>query len=142
MRSLVLIMLLLVINIRLTQAQQVASYINEKRSWYKIGETSVEFQESSDAIVIQSDDRFAAVKFVVVNAPVDLIEMEVIYEMKNLETVKEKIYVNVPGESKIIDLNNGEWKLKKIIFMYTTEPGNRDKKGHVEIWGISPGSKK
>ncbi|HLP12761.1 MAG TPA: hypothetical protein VK177_12565 [Flavobacteriales bacterium] len=142
MRILVLIMLLLVINTRFTQAQQVASNINEKRSWYKIGETSVEFQESSDAIVIQSDDRFAAVKFVVVNAPVDLIEMEVIYEMKNQETANEKIRVNVPGESKIIDLNNGEWKLKKIIFMYTTEPINRDKKGHVEIWGISPGNKK
>lgn len=118
--------------------QQVACNGGDKHVWQKIGVVNVDFGEDSDAIVVQSENRFSDIKFMVTEAPVELIEMEILYERDDYVIVSEKMIVSVPGESRIISLNDGKWQLKKIVFNSKTEPGNRDKKGCVEIWGTMP----
>jgi hypothetical protein len=118
--------------------QQVACNTGDTYKWQKIGVASVDFHENSDAIVVQSENRFSLVKFTVTDAPVEFIEIEVFYERDDMETVIEKTTVTVPGESGVINLNDGKWQLKKIVFNIKSEPGNRDKKGCVEIWGTMP----
>ncbi|HYG50761.1 MAG TPA: hypothetical protein VD905_07645 [Flavobacteriales bacterium] len=118
--------------------QPVVLNSNDKPLWHKIGEISLDFHENRDAIVVQSDEKFGSVKFIVTEAPVEMLDLEIFCEIEGLQTVRINANVQVPGESKPIDLNNGEWKLKRIVFVSNTEPSNRDKKGHVEIWGIKP----
>lgn len=113
-----------------------AVMISDKAGWHKIGERKVDFARDRDEIMIVGADRFAAIKFKVTEAPIDLQELEVYYE----SGVKQDIPVRTPilsgNESRVIDLNGGERNLKKIVFVYKTLPNQKEQKAHVEVWGL------
>lgn len=110
--------------------------LSDKSGWHKIGEKTVDFKNDKDEISVIGSDRFASIKFKVTEAPIDLQSLEVYYESGDKQDVKVMASVKSPGESRVIDLNGGERNLKKIVFMYKTLPNNKDKKAHVEIWGM------
>jgi hypothetical protein len=135
MKKLAVILLSIAAMCGKTFAQQPAVVVSDKTGWHKIGETTVNFEKDKDEVVVMLADKFAKVKFKVTDAPIDLVSCEVYYESGD----KQDIMINAPlkamGETKVIDLNGGERNLKKIVFVYKTEPNHKDKKAHVEIWG-------
>ena len=62
--------------------------------------------------------------------------MEVFYESGDTQKMDINMPIKLKGESRILDLNGGERNLKKIVFVYKTLPNRKDKKAHVEIWGL------
>lgn len=117
-------------------AQQPAVVVSDKTGWHKIGETTVDFTKDRDEVAVLIADRFAALKFKVTDAPIELIDLDVYYESGDSQKIRVGYPIKSAGESKTIDLNGGERSLKKIVFTYKTLPNSKDKKAHVEIWGM------
>lgn len=117
------------------KAQQPAVVISDKTGWHKIGETKVDFTKDRDEVMVMGADKFATMKFKVTDAPIDITDVEIFYESGDNQKVNLGYAIKAPGESRVIDLNGGERRIKKIVFMYKTIPNYKDKKAHVEIWG-------
>ena len=117
-------------------AQTPAVMISDKTGWHKIAETNVDFKKVRDEVSIIGADRFSAIRFKVVDAPIDLQDLEVYYESGDKQDITVRTPIQINGESRVIDLNGGERSLKKIVFVYKTLPNRKDIKAHVEIWGL------
>ena len=125
-----------------TKAQQPEIIISDKTGWHKIGETTVNFQKDRDEVLILGANRFASIKFKVIDAPIDLISMEIFYESGETQKVNINMPIKLKGESRVIDLKGGERNLKKIVFVYKTLSNRKDVKAHVEIWGLKTNTDK
>src|SRR5277367_2452193 len=115
---------------------------SDKKGWHKIGETRVDFKKERDDIDILGANRFSAIQLKVDDAPIDLIGAEAYYASGDKQDLKLYASIKAPGESDIINLNGGERTLKKIVLVYKTIPNYKDKKAHVEIWGLKTNTDK
>lgn len=75
-------------------AQKPAIIVSDKEGWHKIGETTVNLKTDRDNIVIMGADRFKAIRFKVMDAGIDLQDLEVYYE-------KEKTSDNMSGDREV-----------------------------------------
>jgi hypothetical protein len=94
-------------------AQKTAVLVDEKTGWQKIGETTVNFKTDKDNIVILGKDRFKALKFKVMDAAIDLQDLEVYYEnekgdMKSDNDKDSKVDVDMKGKDKGVDITTKE----------------------------------
>ncbi|HEU5166969.1 MAG TPA: hypothetical protein VFU29_15570 [Chitinophagaceae bacterium] len=114
----------------------VAVIVSDKTGWHKIGERQVDFVKDRDEILVAGADRFSSIKFMVTEASIDLLTLEVYYESGDRQDIEVHSPIMAGNESRIIDLNGGERSLKKIVFVYKTLPNQKDEKAEVEVWGL------
>ncbi|MDZ4845433.1 MAG: hypothetical protein SH857_07790 [Chitinophagales bacterium] len=141
-KVLMLILLAIAGSYGISNAQKPAIILSDSTGWHKIGETTVDFQKDRDEILVLGADRFASIKFKVVGSPIDLMDLEVYYESGDAQVIKVNMPIKASGESRVIDLNGGERNLKKIVFVYKTLANHKDKKAHVEVWGLKTNTDK
>ena len=125
-----------------TQDNKHALMVSDSKGWHKIGETTVNFVKEREEIIVTGSDRFASIKFKVIDAPIQLMDLEVYFESGDKQVIKVNTSIKAPGESRIIDIKGGERDLKKIVFIYKTVPNRKDDKAHVEIWGLKTNTDK
>ncbi len=89
-------------------------------SWRHIGTTTVAFKTDRDVIWVTGADAFRRLKFKVVDAPINLLDMKVYFENGQFQDVPLRFTIEKGGESRIIDLNGNVRRLKKIEFWYRT----------------------
>jgi hypothetical protein len=118
------------------QAQVPAVMLDNKPGWHKIGETTVNYKKEKDQVLVLGYDRFSAIKFKVEDAPVDISLVEVHYKSGDKQSINLGSSLKANEESKEIKLNGGKRKVKKIVFVYKTQPNNDDKRAHLAIWGL------
>src|SRR5580704_13396925 len=136
MKKTMIIILFAIAGFGVACAQMPKVVTSEKEGWHKIGETRVDFKTERDEIVILVANRFSAIKLKVEDAPIDLTGAEAYYESGDKQDLKLYTSIKAPGESDVINLNGGMRTLKKIVLIYKTIPNYKDKKAHVEIWGL------
>jgi hypothetical protein len=141
MRKTMIIALLAIAGYGVASAQLPKVITSDKKGWHKIGETRVDFQKERDEIDVLVANRFSAIQLKVEDAPIDLIGAEAYYASGDKQDLKLFASIKAPGESNIINLNGGERTLKKIVLIYKTIPNYKDKKAHVEIWGLKTNTK-
>lgn len=122
-------------------AQNPKVVTSDKTGWHKIGETTVDFKNESDQILVLGADRFAAIKIKVTESPINLISFDIYFENGEKQNVALGEEIKVPGETKVVDLN-GEKSIKKISFRYQTLSDYKAKKAHVELWGMKTNTDK
>jgi hypothetical protein len=142
MKKIIMIVLLAVMAGNMTGAQVPAVITSDKKGWHKIGETTVNFRTERDQVLILVANKFAAIKFKVMDAPIHLMDLEVYYNSGDRQDIRINMPIEVAGESRVIDLNGGERNLKKIVFVYKTLPNRKDVKAHVEVWGLKTNADK
>ena len=125
-----------------TQDNKNAIMVSDSKGWHKIGETTVNFVKEREEILVTGSDRFASIKFKVIDAPIQLTDMEVYFDSGDKQVIKVNTTIKAPGESRVIDIKGGERDLKKIVFIYKTVPNRKDDKAHVEIWGLKTNTDK
>ena len=125
-----------------TQDKKNAIMVSDSKGWHKIGETTVNFVKEREEIIVTGSDRFASIKFKVIDAPIQLMDLEVYFESGDKQVIKVNTSIKAPGESRVININGGERDLKKIVFIYKTVPNRKDDKAHVEIWGLKTNTDK
>jgi len=127
----------IVLGITAMNAQKPAVVVNDKTGWHKIGETTVDFEQEQDQVAVLMADRFASLKFKVTDAPIELIDIDVIFTEGDKQNIRVGYAIKKEGDnSREIDLKGGsERSIKTIVFRYKTLENRKDKKAHVEIWG-------
>ena len=118
------------------QAQETEVFVSDKTGWHMIGESIAKFTKESDEVMIRGSDKFACVKFKIIDAPIDLASIVLYFD--NDENQKNIIGmpIKLEGESRIIDLQGGERDIKKVVFIYKTLPNIKDMNACIEIWGL------
>ena len=129
--------LLLTFTASVAYMQKPAVVVSDKTGWHKIGETKVDFTKEEDEVAVLMADKFAMLKFKVTDAPIELLDLDVIFEEGDKQNIRIGYAIKPEGsESKPIDLKGGsERKIKRIVFRYRTVDKTKDQKAHVEIWG-------
>lgn len=141
-KSLLIIFLALAGISNTIMAQQPKVVVSDKSGWHKIGETTVKFEREKDEVLIMGADKFAALKFKVTDAAIDLISAEVHYDDGTSENIDIHIPLKMAGETKVYNIKGGERDLKKVVLVYKTVPNSKDEKAHVEIWGLKTNADK
>jgi hypothetical protein len=134
MRKFVLILLVAVSSANMW-AQTPKVVINDKDGWHKIGETIVNLDKETDKILILGANRFASVKIKVTEAPIHLESFDIFYDNDEVKSVKIGQEIKHEGETSIVDLG-GEKNIKRVDFYYHTIGKVKNKKAHVELWGL------
>lgn len=137
----IVLMLLLTVSTASIWAQTPKLIINDKDGWHKIGETIVSFDKEIDKILIIGANRFAAVKIKVTEAPIRLESFDIFYDNGKKKNVKIGQEIKHEGETAVVDLG-GEKNIKKVEFYYHTIGQEKDKKAHVELWGLKTNTNK
>ena len=135
-KALILIAFALTANTITTTAQVPKIVVSDKAGWRSIGRTVVNFSREKDEIKVLGSNKFAAIKFKVLGAPIDLISLEVYYANGGKQDIAINSHIKDAGESKVIDLNGGERNLQKVVFIYKTLPNYKNKKARVQLWGL------
>ncbi len=125
---------------QLVHAQKPVVVISDKIGWHKLGETTVNFQKDFDEILIIGANRFESLKFMVNDAPIKLISLEVFYVGNTKENFTINNTIKDAGESRVIHLK-GEHNIKKVVFIYKTLVNRNDQKAHVTLWGYKTNKK-
>ena len=108
----------------------------DKTGWNKIGGRSVEFVRDRDEILVVGANRFSAIKFKAMDAPVHIMAVELQYAAGDNQKVSTGFVLEKGMESPEIVADKGkERDLEKITFVYKTLPNSKNEKAAVEIWG-------
>ena len=110
--------------------------LSDRTDWHKIGETTVNFDTDRDEVSVSGADKFAALKFKVMDVPIHLMSMEVYFDDGNKQDLNVNFPIKPKGESRVIEFEGGERDLKKVVFVYKTITNRNDREAHVEIWGL------
>jgi hypothetical protein len=111
MKTIINLVLCFMMTISIATGQKPAVMADEKTGWQKIGEATVNFKTDKDNIVVLGKDRFRAIKFKVMDAAIDLQDLEVYYENEkgDAKTDKDnKVDVDVKGNDKGVDVRSNE----------------------------------
>ena len=138
MKKTLMILFAIAASYGIANAQKPAVIISDSKGWHKIGTLHADFQRETDEIAVFLADRFAAVKFKVEGASINLQALKIFYEDGTVEDVTANLpySIQAPGESKVIDLKGTERELKKVQFTYSSLNNQKDKKAKVELWGL------
>lgn len=134
MKKLVL-MLLLVASSANLMAQSPKVVVSDKDGWHKIGETTVNHDKETDKIQILGANRFASIKIKVTDAPIRLEYFDIHLDNGEVKNVKIGQEIKKEGETAVVHLG-GEKNIKSVDFFYHTIGQPKDKKAHVELWGL------
>ncbi|MFI5219934.1 MAG: hypothetical protein ACHQNT_10635 [Bacteroidia bacterium] len=119
-----------------TRPQAPAVVISDKTGWHKIGVRTVDLKKDKDEIPVIGANRFAAVKFKVIDAAIDLQDLEIYYADGSREDIQIYAPLVSGNESHTVDLKGNESDIRKIVFVYKTLRNRNDEKATVEIWGL------
>ena len=97
-------------------------------SWRLLGERVINFTAEKDLINVTGADVFRKLKFKIVDAPVQMIDMKVMFENGQTQDVPLNFRMEQGHESRIIDLPGVARRIKVVYFNYrTVRPGYRGK---------------
>ena len=118
-------------------AQKPAVVASDKTGWHKISETVVSFEKETDEVDVMLSDKFAALRFKVTDAPIELRDADIVFEDGTKQNITIGDHLKKAGDtSREIDIKGaGEKSIDRIILRYNTVKNHNNKKGHVEIWG-------
>jgi len=99
--------------------------------WRELGTTVVKFTVDKDVIVVAGNDWFRQLKFHVIDAAIEMLNMTVVYETGAHQEIPLRLVIPKGGESRLIDLNGGERRLRRVEFTYKSgAPGFH---GHAKL---------
>lgn len=105
-------------------------------SWQQLGFTMANFLSDKDDIWVSGADNFRRLKFQVFDAPVDMLNMHVVYENNQFDNVELRFLIPAGGESRVIDLKGTSRRIKKVTFWYKSQRPGFKGKAKVVLWGM------
>ena len=127
---------LLCITLMVAMAQEPAIMFSKKPGWHKIGEVKADFKMENESIAVMGADKFKSILLKVTDAPINIANVEVLYESGDKEDFDVKKEMKANSETRVIDLKRPNQEIKKVIFTYKTLPNSKAEKAHVELYGL------
>lgn len=128
---------LFVIFIALLFHQAVQAQKEEK--WEVLGTKEIGLKADYEVIVLTAgNDKISKIKFQVKDSPVDMMRIEVTYDVGTPDQIEMRGKIAEGGESRTVDIRGiGNKKIRKITFWYDTKGLNGN--ATVTILGVKEG---
>ncbi|MDH7460330.1 hypothetical protein QEG73_03540 [Chitinophagaceae bacterium 26-R-25] len=104
--------------------------------WRELGTTVVKFTVDKDVIVLAGNDWFRQLKFHVADTAVEMLNMTVVYETGVPQNIPLRFVIPRGGESRLIDLNGGERRLRRVEFTYKSGAPGYHGNAKVILFGL------
>jgi hypothetical protein len=111
-------------------------------TWQELGTINVDFKLNHDDIVLMGPAEFKSFKFKVFDAPVQILNMNVIYQNGKVDQMNIKYLVQPGAESRVIDLKpkggvkDSERKIRRITVWYQSATKGNQGKARLVLWGM------
>ena len=136
MKKVSILLCLLCVAFMAALAQEPAIMFSNKPGWHKIGEVKADFKMENESIAVMGKDKFKSILLKVTDAPINIANVEVIYESGDKEKFDVKNEMKPNSETRVIDLKSPNQEIKKVVFTYKTLPNSQADKAHVELYGL------
>ena len=119
----------------------VATKTGPPGTWQELGAVNVDFTVNHDDIVLVGQAEYRSLKFKVQDAPVNILNMNVIYQNGKVDQFNLKYQVAAGGESRVIDLKTdnlktGVRKIRRVTIWYQTDSTAQQKAAKITLWGM------
>lgn len=119
----------------------IAAKTGPPGTWQELGTVTVKDTVNHDDIVLVGEAEYRSLKFKVQDAPVIILNMNVIYQNGKVDQFRLQYQIPAGGESRVIDLKKsnlktGVRKIRRVTVWYETDspvPGSTAK---VTLWGM------
>ncbi|MBK8699886.1 MAG: DUF2541 family protein [Saprospiraceae bacterium] len=102
--------------------------------WVLIGQKEANFGPDRDVLKVTGNDIFKAIKIKVVDAGLDMMDMDIYFENGEKMNVSIKKNFSQGEESRVIDLPGNRRRIDRISFLYDTK-GVFKGKANVLVYG-------
>ena len=116
--------------------------LSDKEGWHKLGEVVVDYKQASQEIKPMGANKFAYVRFKILNAPVSLSTVQIMFDNDEVQDANIGAEISEGGETETIALTGGERDIKKVIFNYQGVRSEGDKRARIEVWGMKTNTEK
>lgn len=100
-----------------TQDKSTTGTMNEQQpGWQKIGEKTIDLSKGHDELAFTTSETFKAIKVKAENAPVNLTDLQLFYDSGEKQDVAIDNPLTANGETPVINLNESDKGLKRIVF--------------------------
>ena len=119
----------------------VATKTGPPGTWQELGTLIVKDTVNHDDIVFVGQAEYRSLKFKVEDAPVNILNMNVIYQNGKVDQFNLKYQIPAGGESRVIDLKTdnlktGVRKIRRVTIWYQTDSLAHTNTAKVTLWGM------
>ena len=119
----------------------VATKTGPPGTWQELGAVNVNLTVNHDDIVLVGQAEYRSLKFKVQVAPVNILNMNVIYQNGKVDQFNLKYQVPAGGESRVIDLKadnlkTGVKKIRRVTIWYQTDSTAQQNVAKITLWGM------
>ncbi|MFT3823719.1 MAG: hypothetical protein QM731_07350 [Chitinophagaceae bacterium] len=119
------------------QAQQVrTARPAPPGTWQLLGTTMIRYTADRDVIIITGANAFRKLRFRVYDAPIEMINMEVIYDNGAPDNIPVNYAFPRGGYSRDISLRGAVRGIRRVNFVYRTIPGHSFQRAKVALYGL------
>ncbi len=104
-------------------------------SWRLLGERVIDFRADKDLITVTGNNVFRKLKFKIIDAPVMMIDMKVMFENGQVQDIPLNFRMEKGHESRVIDLQGVARRIKVVYFNYKSVKGVFRGKAKLVIFG-------
>jgi len=104
-------------------------------SWRFLGERVIDFKAEKDLINVTGADGFRKLKFKILDAPVQMKDMKVVFENGEVQDIPLNFKMEQGHESRVIDLKGAVRRIKVVYFNYKTAKFGFKGKGKLILFG-------
>jgi len=136
-----LVLVVSTVGIRLLGQDVIATKTGPPGTWQELGTVNVNFTVNHDDIVLTGQAEYRSLKFKVQNGPVNILNMNVIYQNGKVDQFNLKYQVPAGGESRVIDLKKdnlktGVRKIRRVTIWYQTDSLAHADAAKISLWGM------
>lgn len=142
MKTIILLFLILATFSKNASAQDlVATKTGPPGTWQELGAVNVNLTVNHDDIVLVGQAEYRSLKFKVQDGPVNILNMNVIYQNGKVDQFNLKYQVPAGGESRVIDLKTdnlktGVRKIRRVTIWYQTDSLANQGAAKITLWGM------
>jgi len=104
--------------------------------WQQLGTVNVDFTVNHDDIVLMGPAEFKSIKFAAFDSPVNIVNVNLVYQNGKVDQLNIKYLLPPGGESKIIDVKRYPIRLRRITVWYQTDSLAHGTKAKLALWGM------
>jgi len=112
-----------VLNIAISAQEVVASKSGAPGTWQELGTITVKSELNHDDVVLAGFSEYRSIKLKAVDAPVKIVNMNVIWFDGKVDHLNVKFDLAAGAESKVIDLKGGRTtkKIRRVTIWYKND---------------------
>jgi hypothetical protein len=109
---------------------------NQQGRWFYIATTEVRLSGERDVVNVHGKEIFRAIKFRVTRNPVEVFDLNVVFENGQHQNFPVKNIFQQGTESRALTFQGNNRRIRSIIFNYRTRGHFFTQRAHVQIYGL------